>query len=247
MKISPFLLLLLVLSRFTVSGADSQELQIALKEARDLAKEGDYAAALDKHVWYHEHSRGTAHTGVRLSFAMSDWVNLGEQFPPAKEKLLGIRDQQEKALMTGKGGFTEYTEVSAIDRVFKQQDKTYQMLGKLFEKSPEVAKKCFFGAADMLIERKDYPLFLELADAPMNWLRRNTDILQLWQQQDNKRALDSHLTSIAKQGRQYLEALSGVGEHASAETLHKDILALTKDQTYETALAVARERAKAKK
>lgn len=213
-----------------------------------MAKEGDYAAALEMHVWYHEHSRGTAHGGVRLSFAMNDWKLLGEQFPPAKDKLLAIRAEQEKALLGGKGGFTEFSEVAAIDRTYGNDKGPYELIRKLAEQSPEQARKCFFSARDSIVKQKDYDLYLKLGpdtDAQFLSLENSwkSDALRAEKNPAAAGALrEMHLGSV----RQLIEVLVGVGQLDKAADIQKRALELTKDKSLETAVEDAKQRVKAK-
>lgn len=219
-----------------------------LKEAKDLAKEGDYAAALDKHVWYHEHSRGTAHAGVRLSFAMSDWKRLGEEFPAAKEKLLSIRNEQERALLGGKGGFTEFSEVAAIDRTYGNDKGPYELIRKLAEQSPEQAKKCFFSARDSIVKQKDYALYLKLSPEPeaqfLSWeYSWKSDVLRAEKNPAAAGALrELHLRGV----RQLIEVLVGVGQLDKAADIQKRAAELTQDKSLETAVEDAKQRVKVK-
>jgi hypothetical protein len=69
-----------------------------LNGAQDDAQAGRYADALAKHVWFHENALKyqPALYGVRLSFALSYWAQLGDAYPPALEKLKSIRDETAK-------------------------------------------------------------------------------------------------------------------------------------------------------
>lgn len=228
-------------------GADAQELQIALKEAKDLAKDGDYAAALDKHVWYHEHSRGTAHAGVRLSFAMRDWKLLGDAFPPAKEQLLSIRAGQEKTLLGGKGGYVEFSEVAAIDRTYGNDKGTYELIRKLAEQSPELAGKCFFAARGVIAKNKDYALFLKLGPDPERQFRsRQSEWEENVVREGNPAAAAAMRELCLQNFRQLIEVLVGVGQLDKAADIQKRALELTKDKSLETALEDAKQRVKAK-
>ncbi len=247
MKRTIFLLLTIVLSRLAVVGADSQELQIVLKEAKDLAKEGDYAAALDKHVWYHEHSRGTAHAGVRLSFAMSDWKRLGEEFPAAKEKLLSIRNEQEKSLLGGKGGYVEFSEVAAIDRTYGNDKRTYELIRKLAEQSPELAGKCFFAARGVIAKNKDYALFLKLGPEPERQFRSRQSEWEGNVVREGNPAAAAAMRELCLQNfRQLIEVLVGTGQLDKAADIQKRAVELTKDKSLETALEDAMRRVKEK-
>ena len=51
---------------------------------------GRFADALRAHEYYHDNAllvEGGAQGGVRLSFALSDWVELGQLYPPARKAL----------------------------------------------------------------------------------------------------------------------------------------------------------------
>lgn len=234
--------------------ADSQELQIVLQEAKGHTKNGEYAEALDKLAWYHENSRGTAHAGVRLSFAMNDWKALGEQFPPAKDKLMAIRDEQEKKLLTGKGGFfdgkngfMEFTEVAAIDRTYGQEKKSYELICKLAEQSPDRAKACFFAVRDLLVKNHDYALYLKLSPEPerqfLSWeYAWKSDALRPQNDPVAPVLRGLHLKTV----RQLIEVLVGAGQPEKAADIHKRALELTKEKSLESALEDAKQRVKSK-
>jgi hypothetical protein len=57
-----------------------------LREAGDLVRRGAHAEALKKYRWFHENA--LAHDpdmrGVRRSFALRYWAQLGDIYPPAR-------------------------------------------------------------------------------------------------------------------------------------------------------------------
>jgi hypothetical protein len=70
-----------------------------LNNIRDLVKNEQYELALQKHVWFHEESRSSSGmAGVRLSYAISDWVELGNKYPPALSELRRIRDENQSEM-----------------------------------------------------------------------------------------------------------------------------------------------------
>ncbi len=74
-------------------------------EAKDLAAGGQYEPALQRHLWYHNHALeyDPNQRGVRLSFALTDWVELGRKYPKAKQALLEIRDGNTRKLVKAAG------------------------------------------------------------------------------------------------------------------------------------------------
>ena len=243
--------LLLLLGAASVSAADSTELQAALTAAQQLAKDGKFAEALDKHVWYHENSRNTCNTsqiGVRLSFAMADWKKLADQFPPAKEKLFQLRDKAEQAVLAGHGGFTEFTEIAAIDRIYDQEKKSYELFRKLAEVSPATAKKCYFGAQDLLMKQKDYALCAKFAPEPnqeysaweLAWKRTAQSAGK------NQPVEDSIRQMCLRKFRQLIEVLIGSGQVEKAVEIQKRALDLTQDKSLETAVEDAKKKVQEK-
>ena len=57
---------------------DAREVHNRLREARAAAKAGRYEEALDGYIWFHENSVNIPGLGgVRLSFALVSWIDLG--------------------------------------------------------------------------------------------------------------------------------------------------------------------------
>jgi hypothetical protein len=69
-------------------------------EAKTLAGQALYEEALQRQIWYFNHALEyePAQVGVRLSFALSDWVELGRTYPKARQVLVQIRDHDMQLL-----------------------------------------------------------------------------------------------------------------------------------------------------
>ena len=127
-----------------------------LREARKLAKEGKYEEALKKHIWFHEESKKSPGMGgVRLSFAIVDWVKLSKKYPPAKKALIAIRNKDEKTLLNGTGGFSNFHDLYSINKYLKEEDKTYKLFIILDSKYPKIAKRCYNVIEDALVEKQE--------------------------------------------------------------------------------------------
>src|SRR6185436_13019993 len=76
-----------------------------LNEAKQLMQAEKYEEALQRHIWYHNHALEIkpSLSGVRLSFALANWVELGRRYPRAKQALVEIRDQKTRAIDEGRG------------------------------------------------------------------------------------------------------------------------------------------------
>ena len=72
-------------------------------EIRTLRDTAQYDEALGREIWCFNHAleydRGMA--GVRLSFALSDWVEFGRRYPKATQALIEIRDHDMQQFIEG--------------------------------------------------------------------------------------------------------------------------------------------------
>jgi tetratricopeptide (TPR) repeat protein len=141
-----------------------------LQRIRKLFLEGKYEEALQQQLWFHEASKTSPGMGgVRLSYALSQWLELGQKYPKALDALKSIRDQHEKMLLSGKGGYAEFSEYSSINKILKEDDKTYNVFKQLHAQYPDIAVQCFRTALDLIIERKDYELCGAYIKDPVKW------------------------------------------------------------------------------
>src|SRR4051794_1771272 len=75
-----------------------------LADAKRLEEQGDFSGALAKYIWFHDNALKSDPSlgGVRLSYALRDWIKLGKQYPEALERLKSIRDEKtEKIVASG--------------------------------------------------------------------------------------------------------------------------------------------------
>src|SRR5262249_45924751 len=88
-----------------------------LDEAKLLSEQGKYEEALQKHIWLHDHvlEQQPAYYGVRLSFALSEWMELGKKYPKALEALKDIRDKKTARLVAGEQDVNLFDDVQSIN------------------------------------------------------------------------------------------------------------------------------------
>jgi len=139
------------------------------REAKaDIAK-GNYSVALAKHLWFHENATTLkpSLSGVRLSFALSQWLELGEAYPPALEKLKEVRDATEKKIRDEKRvrvRFQDFHDFVALNKTLRQEKRTADTFKWLYESDPEDAKRVYGVSEAALIKQKEYAMcgeFLE--------------------------------------------------------------------------------------
>jgi hypothetical protein len=140
--------------------ADDQLPKTVLAEARAFVSQGRYEAALEKYLWFHQHALqyNEAFAGVRLSFALSEWVELGERYPPARDALLAVRDESTLAIEAGEGTVSLFHEVAAMNRCLQMEVQTPQLFKRMHQRYPDLARQCYELAEPLLVESGDYEL-----------------------------------------------------------------------------------------
>ncbi|MDJ0938341.1 MAG: hypothetical protein QNJ00_01125 [Woeseiaceae bacterium] len=124
-----------------------------LDEARADRHAGRYAESLAKHVWFHDNALklDRALAGVRLSFALSDWKQLADRYPPALARMREIRDRDERRVMENKADYNAFHDAVRLNEYLKETDRTVHLFRWLDENDPELAERSFSVARDTLI------------------------------------------------------------------------------------------------
>lgn len=201
-----------------------------LEEAARAAREGRYADALAAHVWFHEHAleHQSSLAGVRLSFALGDWVELGRAYPEALRRLEAIRDANAAALLAGPRRRRQFHDVRSIDRALGATGRTYTLFCQLVELDPDFARACVDLAIDALVEAGDFALAARLLDDPAARVQcsiegLNADVARLCDPAAAtrylERKLSSHAQAHAHQVGPVLAVLEGVGRRDEAAAL----------------------------
>lgn len=132
----------------------------ALLNARRLTLQGRYEDALQKHVWIHEHGleQDPNFYGVRLSFALAQWVDLGKKHPPALDALRRIRDRDADRLLSGARYARLMHEVASINNHLNEPDATVQVYSKVAVVDPGFAAKVYDVVESTLVTAGAYEL-----------------------------------------------------------------------------------------
>jgi hypothetical protein len=148
-----------------------------LSQAERDAATGRYANALTKHVWLFDNTLkyAPAMAGVRLSFALGDWAELGKTYPPALDKLRAVRDSAAEKVKNGPDapagpsgrppGFRDFNDFQAINRTLGEYAKTSDLFSWLDANKPRLAAAVFRVAEPALVRAKMYPLCGRYLDA----------------------------------------------------------------------------------
>ena len=134
--------------------------QTILNEAQDDAREKRYEMALAKHLWFHENATKLqpGMSGVRLSFALSYWNNLGKVYPPAMDQLREIRDEASENVLNGKQLTNSFHDLASINRTLSEDTHTVDTFILLDTQNTKSAKSVYRLARRALIKGKEYQL-----------------------------------------------------------------------------------------
>jgi hypothetical protein len=138
--------------------AETTNPRTVYREAVELTRQGKYEDALQNHLWFHEHAleHNPALAGVRLSYALGSWLDLGEKYPNALRAMLSIRDTKVQAITEGKGSFTLFHDQAAINERLKESPKTVALFKVVHQAYPDLAKQCYRIAEQHLVAQREY-------------------------------------------------------------------------------------------
>ena len=137
------------------------DLSQILDSAYEDKKNKNYKDALAKHIWFHENSLkiDSSYYGVRLSYAMSAWVELSQVYPPALEALKELSEKTEKLVKEGgkccRDAFHDYV---SINRTLNREDKIVDLFKWLDSNNPIAAKRTYDLAQPALVVQREYIL-----------------------------------------------------------------------------------------
>lgn len=128
-----------------------------LEAIYELTESGQYQEALEKHLWFHEESKHSPGMGgVRLSYAISAWVELGKQYPPAIDALKNVRDKNKSILLSGDGNFKNFHDLSSINQGLGDDHATLELFLTLDQMYPDQTRMYYIVAEELLIKFKRY-------------------------------------------------------------------------------------------
>jgi hypothetical protein len=209
----------------------------ALREARQLVKSEQYAAALEKYIWFHDHALDfdRALVGVRLSYAISEWVDLGEVYPPARSALESVRDAKAELLAQGTYDVSLFHDVASINRAFGQLDRTSDLFKSIANADRDVAAKCFNFALESLVRMKEFDLARSFISDPIKEIDHFARPLKFASQQTQSvspEMMQETLVRIyVKKVNLLLQIFTGMGdEEASNKLRHYAVECVTDTQ-----------------
>jgi hypothetical protein len=204
-----------------------------LKRGENAAREQRYDEALADYIWLHEHALedDSALYGVRLSFALAAWRELGELYPPAIEALLSIRDQKVRAMLGGAPDLGTFDDVAAISHYLGDVRVTYEVFLSLHERHPELARSCASIAMPALIHNGDFKLARAFFTDPELSIRRWSSNLNAEISNRERLVHGGFIRLYVERVSEVLQVLLGVGEIERAAKVRALALASVNDES----------------
>lgn len=161
--------LIVVIILFASLSAHAEDMQKYLSDTQDLVRQGKNQEALDRFLWFHNHALEyePAMYGVRLSFALMYWKQLGDAYPPALTAMKKTRDDKTILLENQKGNFSLFHDVVALNSTLGEDNKTVDLFRKLDQEQKDLATQCWDVAKVAVIKAKAYDLARKYVGNPM--------------------------------------------------------------------------------
>jgi hypothetical protein len=208
-----------------------------LRDARAAAKAHRYEEALDGYLWFHENSSDVpGMAGVRLSFALADWIALGRAYPPARSALEALRDRKAKIILKGFRDVAFFRDVVAIDKRLGRERATYELFIELHAASPDLAQNYARLALPAIIHSGDPHLarqFLPVPSVELSRLRSTFDA------SSGRMRLGVAVEIFVRGLRELLDTFHAIGESTEAGRIRAT--ALESFESLEVRDAVRRE------
>jgi hypothetical protein len=167
MKKNPFLIFALIV--FALSCSDPGDPEKVLARARKYFRQGNYEKALQDHIWFHNNALKYKPSlyGIRLSFALLDWIELGKKYPKAHNKLIDIRIENTEQIKNKHGTLELFHDVKSINKYLNENGKTIALYKEIVDCDFELAKKCYDLAKEDLISHEEFGLCNRFMKAPL--------------------------------------------------------------------------------
>ncbi|HEY3914220.1 MAG TPA: thioredoxin family protein [Verrucomicrobiae bacterium] len=227
-----------------VEKAPAGDASARMQYGQALAQKGMDAEALKEYVWCFDHGleKDQSFTGVRLSFLLSDIMNLANHYPAAKAALVTRRDDRNAKLI---GGSTDYQNIVDLISLNKTLGETQRNM-VVFDKLPANSKTRVIVRrliVEQLLDAKRYADVLDGTDGKSDFERSVSRFNAVIGMLHNSTTQALIRSSTAKSGAQDFEALAGLKRNDEGKELGRLVLEFDSSQETRDALAKGATRA----
>ena len=184
-----------------------------------------YPEALAAHQKYFKDSKGTSASGVRLSFGLSSWAELGKVYPPAHMALAQMATERKNSIYAGKADFGMFQEYSSINSYIDRQDESVETFLYVEKHYPAQTQDFFPLIEDTLISKKQYDIIKKYARDPIlefeNLRNRREYSLSYLRKDSNNYSLDQINTDFDQRYKVLLETTEKIGLNEEAAEIKR--------------------------
>lgn len=146
----------------------SQNMENYANETKEMILLGNYKEAMKRNIWYQKNavSVGKENIAVAMTETYSNWLNLANQYAPAKVYLVFRRDSLSNSLRAKSGVSNDFWEVCRINRILGERKLTIALLKEINDKDHLNAEKCWIFAKEDLMKEKKYQLLSKFLKDP---------------------------------------------------------------------------------
>jgi hypothetical protein len=162
-----------------------------LHSAESDTRDGSHAQALAKFLWFHHNAlrHDSAIYGVRLSFALSSWLELASLHPPARAALIRARDETEAAFRREPSSFELFHDLAALNRHLGDGPRTVDLFVSTAHADYAAAERLYRVAEPFLIAVGRYDACGPFLDPPKR-MRRAAEAYQMMTRTEEARPAD---------------------------------------------------------
>jgi len=178
---------------------------VVLEEARSAYKEKDYASSLEKYQWFFDNSIKIkrSYYGVRLSYCLDEWAELGKEYPPAKAALVSLKNNTLTIFKQTKSreAFHEY---SSICRSLGNKEEVFNNFLPLHKEKSEIAKELFRFVYEYCAENEKWNICREYLG---NGIKKYEESFEIFDHmiKHSKEGEDEIGESMAQEAQDYLQ------------------------------------------
>nr|WP_324257540.1 hypothetical protein [Cellvibrio fontiphilus] len=162
-------IIITLLATFLFSNNSIAEVDLAyLHNIDKLVAEKKYQQALEAHQYFFEESKKSSGMGgVRVSFALASWTQLGSVYPPALIALSKISSDHKTSILSGKGSFYIFQEYQAINSYIGKNNETLETFLEADRKFPTQAKDYYLSVKELLISAGKFDIIKKYLNDPI--------------------------------------------------------------------------------
>lgn len=221
-KLLHSIILFLISTQYTFASLDNDY----LTKVKKMVTDRQYAQALDAYKYYFSESKKeSALGGVRLSFALSDWAELGKVYLPALDSLIAMSNERKTVLLAGKGNFDIFHEYNSINRYIGRDKETLDTFIAIDKNFPTQAASYYIVAKDIIIAAKRYDLVKRYTDDliyAFESLRfsRESDLKMIRKKPDNF-LLEHTNSQFEKNVKELIDVANQIGKQEEAAEINR--------------------------